>query len=89
MNAGDWFVSSVIGWFADQPDGIMDATANKLGIPLDEMFRPDEVNDATLGATIPTAAQHGERPLRWSTARPDVIFLYGSHVGHAICSHAK
>jgi len=52
MSAGDWFGSSVVGWSADQPDRIMVAIANESGIPLDEMFRPDEVNDATLGGTV-------------------------------------
>jgi len=73
MSAGDWFGSSVVGWSTDQPDGIMAAIANESGIPLDEMFRPDEVNDATLGGTVPTAAQP---LLRWSTARPNVVFLH-------------
>ena len=75
MNAGDWFVSSVVGWFADQPDGIMDAIADESDIPLHGVFFPAEVDDATLSRSVPTAV--AQRLLRWSTARPNDVFLHG------------
>jgi len=74
MNAGDWFVSSEVGRFADQPDGIMNAIANESDIPLHGMFCPAEVDNVTLGRSVPTAA--AQRLLWWSTARPNV-FLHG------------
>jgi len=74
MDARDWFSPSVVGWFADQPDNIMDAIADISEIPRDDMFRPAQVYDETIRDVIPTAAQ---RLFRWSTEKPRRIFRQG------------
>ena len=74
MNTGHLFASSVVRWFANQPDDIIDAIANVSDIPHDQIFRMSEVYDPTLRDTVPTAAQ---RLIRWSVVEPEEVFKEG------------
>jgi len=74
MNSGDLFGPSVVRWFANQPDDVIDAIADVSDIPRDDMFRSAEVYDETCRCVIPTAAQ---RLFRWTTEKPKRVFRQG------------
>ncbi|KAK0455355.1 Hemopexin-like domain-containing protein [Desarmillaria tabescens] len=74
----DLFVPSVIPWFRDRADEVMDHI-HRLAIPNDtnapsDMFRPAQVQNATTQRNVPTAA---ERLIRWDTLHPNDAFWNG------------
>jgi hypothetical protein len=73
MNARDFLVSSPIPWFAEHADEVINAIVTESGITPD-MFRRNQIYDATVRRRVPTAAQ---RLIRWSYSGPEEVFVSG------------
>jgi len=70
---GDYLASSPIAWFIDHANEVVDSIATESEITSD-MFRRDQVDDATLHDKVPTAVQ---RLIRWTDECPDDVFHFG------------
>ncbi|KAJ7682093.1 hypothetical protein DFH06DRAFT_1160205 [Mycena polygramma] len=73
MSAGD-LCSSLVGWFNNRPDDVLNEIALQSNLRLPGMRRMDPVEDATLRRNVRMAAQ---RILRWDTTGPEEIFQTG------------
>ncbi|KAJ6505557.1 hypothetical protein C8R45DRAFT_1182196 [Mycena sanguinolenta] len=70
MSAED-LCSSLVGWFNNRPDDVLNEIAQQSNLRLAGMRRMDTVDDATLRRNVRMATQ---RLLRWDTTGPEEIF---------------
>lgn len=73
MSADD-LCSSLVPWFRNRPDDVLNEIARQSNIERADMRRPNIVQDATLRRPVRQAAQ---RLIRWSTALPEEVFQIG------------